>query len=343
MNVSQTRYSLVPQMRSYDQITADYEPYTLFFNRKSFNSNNVNTDINGFRLNYFNNSFKPAHEFSEIDEISIVIGGSTVFGFGSSDDSKSIPSIMTKYSKEIFLNFGATAFNSRQELFLFINNLNKFRKIKQVIIISGVNDLYLGINNKNENNFFFKNTFQLSNDLYKIRNNYYQRLLYLLYKTFQDKFVDPAKINFKDLFISKKKDKLDNLINFGIIEKNYDNIFSVWTSLSNYFKFKLTFCLQPMAGWADKELHENEIKLFKLLDNSDNESHLNLKILSDRLNYKTYLKILQKISNKYNTNFTDLNSDIKSNTNKNNWIFVDRVHLTDLGCEKISKIILDKI
>ena len=343
MNLSQTRYSLVPQMRSYDQITADYEPYTLFFNRKSFNSNHVNTDINGFRLNYFNNSFKPVHEFSEIDEISIVIGGSTVFGFGSSDDSKSIPSIMTKFSKEIFLNFGATAFNSRQELFLFINNLNKFRKIKNVIIISGVNDLYLGINNKNENNFFFKNTFKLSNDLYKIRNNYYQKLLYLLYKTFHDKFVDPAKINFKDLFISKKKNKLDNLINFEIIEKNYDNIFSVWTSLSNYFKFKLTFCLQPMAGWADKELHENEIKLFKLLDNSDNESHLNLKILSEKFNYKTYLKILQKISNKYNTRFTDLNSDIKFNTNKNNWIFVDRVHLTDLGCEKISKIILDKI
>ena len=98
-----------------------------------------------------------------------------------------------------------------------------------------------------------------------------------------------------------------------------------------------------MAGWADKELHENEIKLFKLLDNSDNESHLNLKILSEKFNYKTYLKILQKISNKYNTRFTDLNSDIKFNTNKNNWIFVDRVHLTDLGCEKISKIILDKI
>ena len=98
-----------------------------------------------------------------------------------------------------------------------------------------------------------------------------------------------------------------------------------------------------MAGWADKELHENEIKLFKFLNNSDNESHLNLKILSEKFNYKTYLKILQKISNKYNTRFTDLNSDIKFNTNKNNWIFVDRVHLTDLGCEKISKIILDKI
>lgn len=343
MNMANTRYSLVPQMRSYDQITADYEPYTLFFNRKSFNSANVNTDIHGFRLNYYNNSFKSVYEFSEIDEISIIIGGSTVFGFGSSDDSKTIPSIMTRYSKEIFLNFGSTAFNSRQELFLFINNINKFKKIKQVIIISGVNDLYLGINNKSENNFFFKNKFQLSNDLYKIRNNYYQRLLYLLYKTFHDKFVDPTKINFKDLFVSKKKDKLDNLINFEIIEKNYDNIFSVWTSLSNYFKFKLSFCLQPMAGWVDKTLHENEIKLFKLLDNSDNESHLKLKTLSNKENYFTYLEILQKKSNKYKIMFTDLNLDIKSNTNENSWIFVDRVHLTDLGCEKISKIILDKI
>ena len=343
MKSSQQRYSLVPQMKNYDQITSDYEPYTLFFNRKSFNSNNVNTDKHGFRLNYFNKSFKSVYEFCEFDEISIIIGGSTVFGFGSTDDGKSIPSIMTKYGKEIFLNFGATAFNSRQELFLFINNLGKFKKIKQVIIISGINDLYLGINNKKENNFFFKNTFQLSNDLYKIRNNYYQRFLYLLYKTFHNKFVDPQKIEFKDLFIKKKIDKLDNLINFEIIEKNYDNIFSVWTSLSNHFKFKLNFFLQPMAGWVDKEMHENETKLFKLLDNSDNESHLKLKILSDKRNYEIFLKILKKISNKCKISFTDLNLDLRTIVSKNDWLFVDRVHLTDIGCESVSKIILNKI
>ncbi len=98
-----------------------------------------------------------------------------------------------------------------------------------------------------------------------------------------------------------------------------------------------------MAGWVDKEMHENETKLFKLLDNSDNESHLKLKILSDKRNYEIFLKILKKISNKCKISFTDLNLDLRTIVSKNDWLFVDRVHLTDIGCESVSKIILNKI
>ena len=63
MKSIKNRYILVPQMKNYDQITADYEPYTIFFNRKSFKSNNVNTDRYGFRLNYLNGSFKSIYDF----------------------------------------------------------------------------------------------------------------------------------------------------------------------------------------------------------------------------------------------------------------------------------------
>ena len=82
MKSIKNRYILVPQMKNYDQITADYEPYTIFFNRKSFKSNNVNTDRYGFRLNYLNGSFKSIYDFEQEDEVSLIIGGSTDFVFG---------------------------------------------------------------------------------------------------------------------------------------------------------------------------------------------------------------------------------------------------------------------
>jgi hypothetical protein len=47
------RYYLVPQMKFYDQITCDYEPFLMFFNKKNFRSNFVNTDTQGFRLNIY--------------------------------------------------------------------------------------------------------------------------------------------------------------------------------------------------------------------------------------------------------------------------------------------------
>ena len=151
------RYDITPQMKIYDQLTVDFEPYTMFFNKKLFRSKIINTDELGFRFNFFENKTKSFKDLiNENDELSLVIGGSTVFGFGATGDEKTISSLLTKDTGNLYLNFGATAFNSKQELILFINYFTKLKKIKKVIIISGVNDLYLNItNNKENNNFFF--------------------------------------------------------------------------------------------------------------------------------------------------------------------------------------------
>ena len=52
---------------------------------------------------------------------------------------------------------------------------------------------------------FFKKNYQLANNLYKIRNNLGKKLLYLIYKINNDKFIDPRKLSFKDILKKKKK------------------------------------------------------------------------------------------------------------------------------------------
>ena len=206
MNSLNKRYSITPQMKFYDQLSVDFEAYTMFFNTKLFNSKIVNTDELGFRYNFFKNDTSTfTNLINNQDEFSIVIGGSTVFGFGATGDDKTLSSLLTKKSGELYLNFGATAFNSKQEIILFTNYFTKLKKIKKVIIVSGVNDLYLNITNSNENNnFFFKKNYQLANNLYKIRNNLGKKILYLIYKINNDKFIDPRKISFKDILKKKK-------------------------------------------------------------------------------------------------------------------------------------------
>jgi hypothetical protein len=139
-------------------------------------------------------------------EVSIVLGGSTVFGFGSTNDKNTISSILTDKTGKIFLNFGATAFNSKQEFILFINYFKKFKKIKNVIIISGIDDLFLNINNypKNSESFFFKENYTLAFNLYKIRNNISKKLLYFAYKNIKSKYVNPVDLKLKDFLLKKK-------------------------------------------------------------------------------------------------------------------------------------------
>ena len=339
------RYSITPQMRIYDEFTVDFESYTMFFNKKLFNSKIVNTDELGFRYNFFkNNTYSFTNLIHNYDEFSIIIGGSTVFGFGATGDDKTISSVLTKKRGELYLNFGATAFNSKQELILFINNFTKLKKINKVIIISGVNDLYLNIINHDENNnFFFKKNYLLANNLYKIRNNISKKILYLLYKFKNDKFVNPNELEFKDLFKKKEVTSIPDHLNKNMMISNYNQVLSVWSSLSQRFEFEVSFFFQPLAGWLNKELHQSEKDLFHLLDNSNDFSHKILKKISLKENYMTFSSLIKNTCNNYDIKFYDLNEELNKISNSYDHIFVDRVHLTDYGYELISKIILNKL
>ena len=345
MNSLNKRYSITPQMKFYDQLSVDFEAYTMFFNTKLFNSKIVNTDELGFRYNFFKNDTNTfTNLINNQDEFSIVIGGSTVFGFGATGDDKTLSSLLTKKSDELQLTFGATAFNSKQEIILFTKKITQLKKIKKIIIVSGVNDLYLNITNSNDNNnFFFKKNYQLANNLYKIRNNLGKKLLYLIYKINNDKFIDPRKLSFKDIFKKKKIKNIPDYLDKNIMISNYNQIFSVWSALSQKFGFEINFYFQPLAGWLNKEFHKTEKELFNILDNSDDYSHQILKKISLKENYLTLSKIIKNVCKKYEIKFFDLNYELDKITNNTDHLFVDRVHLTDLGYELVSKIILNKL
>ena len=322
------RYSVVPQMEYYDQITCDYKPFVMFFNRANFTSKIVNSDNLGFRLYHFNNKLLKQSEFYNHDEISLVIGGSSVFGFGSTTDQNTISSKLTKKTNQVFLNYGATAFNSKQEIILFLNYFQKFKKIKNVIIISGVNDIYLNLINEHDEwgDFFFKKKFNEIQKFYENRRNYRFKIKRLIEK----------------IFNKKKNNIVHQNINFSNLDKNFKELFSLWSSLSKNYNFKIDFYLQPLASWIEKPLSIEERNLFKILDNSNDFSHLVLKEISKIDNYAKYSNILQKNSKENNINFVDLNTQFKKINNLDESLFVDRVHLNDLGYEEISKIILNQ-
>ena len=322
------RYSIVPQMKSYDQISYEYKPFVMFFNSSNYKSKIVNTDEIGFRLNYYNNNLKKLSNFFDKENVTIIIGGSLVFGFGATSDNNTISSILSKKTNNIYLNFGATAFNSKQEILLFLNFFQRFKKIDKVIIVSGANDLYLNLINDEEEwgNFFFKKKYQSIFDRYKNRNNFYYKFNYFLNK------------------FKKQNNKTENYkINFEKLHNDYNQNLKLWSKLSTSFDFKIHFFLQPLAIWTKKRLSEDEEKIFNVLDNSNDLAHLMLKETSKIENYIKFSKLLESLSREININFTDLNIKLNQSKNLNKTLFVDRIHMNDLGYNELSNIILDNI
>ncbi len=323
------RYKIVPQMESYDQISCVYKPYIMFFNSLNFKSKYVNTDNLGFRLNYYKNNLVELNNFYNKPEVTIIIGGSMVFGFGATSDKKTISSLLSSKTEEIFLNFGATAFNSKQEILLFLNFLNKFSSIKNVIIISGANDLYLSLIYDDDiwGNFFFKDKYIKIHENYRNRNN----------------IIHKIKKGYLKFFTKKEKIKSLRNENIEKLYETYDQNFKLWTNISNSYKFKLYYFLQPLASWTKKNFSKEEQNLFQILDNSSDYAHLTLKEMSKVENYYKYLDLLESATNSNKINFTDLNREVSKSKNFEKSLFVDRVHMNDSGYDEVSEIILNNI
>ena len=90
-------------------------------------------------------------------------------------------------------------------------------------------------------------------------------------------------------------------------------------------------------------MSEDEEKIFNVLDNSNDLAHLMLKETSKIENYIKFSKLLESLSREININFTDLNIKLNQSKNLNKSLFVDRIHMNDLGYNEISNIILDNI
>ena len=118
---------------------------------------------------------------------------------------------------------------------------------------------------------------------------------------------------------------------------------NLWSKLSKGFNFKINFFLQPLALWTEKKLSKEEVKIFDILDNSNDFAHLTLKQISTKESYINFSNLLKETTELNEINFIDLNKKLKQSKNINKFLFVDRVHMSDLGYKEISSVILNYI
>lgn len=343
-------YKYAPQMKTYDRYAHDWKPYIMYSNTPNLKTEILNTDNLGLRFNgNIKEEFKAGNIFEQENnkkEYGAILGASTAFGLGASNDEMTISSLISKDRDIFFYNLGVSAFSGFQEVVLHQSLINYFDKIKYVVIFSGLNDWFL-INyidkfDQELGPYFYNNHFLSGMD--NIVLNKKRKIAKFLFSPFLDNKVDWKSVTVKKIiqtFSDKndlKKSTYDNSEKVKLLKKFLLRNLTYWSNIQKVYKIKLFYVLQPIPSWSKKNLSIEEKEIFKELD-SNNSKAYNIERSLDSSSHEKYVGYLSELCNKVGINFIDSNKYLKENTKDNDWCFIDRSHLTDLGNKYISKLI----
>lgn len=324
----QSRYAIAPQMEDYDQVGQKQEwvPYLMSFCQPDCVFTSVTTNNLGFRntldsqgenvVTYPLNSDRAANR-----SCSVILGGSTVFGVGATHDRHTIPSILNRITDEVWLNFGGRAFNSTQEMILFL--LNMPRSTNRILLFSGVNNIILAFLNNGSSPlygaFFGQSVFESAMKSPTIEYIGVRRAARQLFKELRHRFLTSSA---SDLSVCGLGDDYQNILCC------FQRDLRVLKVLADGLGIPIYFALQPVATWIDKKLSPEEKKIFDILDNIQAAAW---QVLSESISTvrDCYFADVARICVEEKVHFYNLNLDPAFRDDA--WLFVDRVHLTDRG------------
>lgn len=315
------RYDIVPQMRDYDALEEKvWLPYIMNFHPPRWNTPTFTTDEYGFRGTFFRQKRLSwqAYNDSEYPRAAL-IGASTAFGVGASSDAFTLASLLNNRQDRIWFNFSGRAFNSTQELLIFLLHLP--RSVETVLIFSGVNNLVLShlaqAVSPIYNSFYGQRIFERG--LNKGKAMGVRGTLRLLVEEITTKLIRDRNGNKP----AGPEGNLEDLI------RCFQRDMRLWSLLREAMNFKLYFVFQPIASWIEKALTPEEEEIFSILNRSNsNPSWREIEpYLRDQQG--DYVFRVKQVCHELAIPFLDLNTQPAFAQNR--WLFVDRAHLTDEG------------
>lgn len=342
------RYEIAPQMRDYDNIGHVWTPFLMFFHKPDYISSVLNTDSYGFR---FSHSKSGQYGLvNPIEKKALLVGGSYVFGVGATHDKYTLSSIMNNLTNYSWVNFGARSFTSTQELLLFQFFHRKKDNIKKIVIVSGMNNLILHhmTNSLSEiGTFFFESQFnEKMNTVMSKKRKLAKTILYPIFKNNIDYAQTSLREMLKYIYNKPKQSKILPSSVFDIknnvLQILARDIFN-WRLLSKALDIELHYVLQPFAHWIKKEKSIEEIELFNILDKQQPAfAKLTQQSFGEDM-HEWFSKELSKICIQNDISYLDLNQELSAMSLDKEWLFVDRVHMTDKGNQMVAKILRDSL
>lgn len=332
---------LAPQMKQYYEIGTKSCPFLMFQQPGNLISEAVNTDELGFRINHYQGrEYSVARGGFEYEQVSMLIGGSTVFGDGATSDAQTISAHLSQHLGHLCLNLGGRAYNSTQELILFNQIAHRYQNVKNIVLLSGLNDLYLSrFAHYKEyfGGFFFSSILDQAVQEYSLSS--FQKLMKIfLFPIFGHRIDYHGITKFNWFPRNQKQEELKDEGESGQLYNVDAAVFQIkknlftWSKIAQSYPCKLKFVLQPFPEWAQKKLSPEERRLLSA------ETYDFAK-LGDRTLYADYADKLKSVCAEFGIEFYDSNRMLNDFSQDNQWFFIDRAHLTDEGNRVMAKMI----
>lgn len=316
------RNAIVPQMRDYDRLGERWLPYLMRTVKPRQVLPAVSTDEHGFRrttlrdgVSYltYEDFFKTASGGSR----GIVLGSSLVFGVGASHDRYTVPSVLNRLTGARWFNFGGRAFNSTQETLLLL--LHFPVPVERLVIMSGLNNLMLvhlaARTSPVFGAFFSQSVFEWAMAASPEEGAGLRATAAWTIRQLRRRVMpsQPSPVEsdrrYADLAECLRRD------------------LTLLARLTAACGIRTAFALQPVASWIDKRWSPEEGRLFAALDRLGS----NWRVLAEtiRSQQSRYTLELRHLCEELEIAFFDLNAC--DEFRREEWLFVDRVHLTDRG------------
>lgn len=348
-------YRLTPQLREYDEfmyLGVRWLPYTMFFHLTDYRSKVINTDAFGFRRNGEAVSAHSVASFPEDQVVNLVVGGSTALGTGTTTDGSTISSYLCERTGELWLNFAGRGYNSSQELILFLMHQHRFRRIGQVILLSGANTLTLeGLPDElatEHGRYYYSYEFghymkQYNEDLKHRKNSYASAatgresaVLSRLRKHFGG---TSAEVNPADTIITDEGVDRDQRVDRAIF--SVLNTLSQWKALLAPYGAKLSYALQPVSRWTKDVFHDEEEEMFHAIDCCANNFWRMFGSLLGPEVYARYRTGIEEGCRTLGVPFLDINAALAASPVSKTNIFVDHLHFNDAGYIETGRLLHD--
>lgn len=325
------RNKIAPQMADYDQVGEQWVPYLMQADGAGKSFASVNTDRWGLRRTIGRDGRVLVVDTLSQQEyqqpVGVVMGSSAVFGVGCTQDCHTIPSYLCADTDIAWLNMGGRAYNSTQELIRLTLHLPV--KLDHILVVSGVNNLVLAFLSQSTseiyNSFFSQSRYEYAmrdggHEHVGVRRAWWQFVTEIRYR-----------------LAPKQTAEVRNSIAHAYrdVLACFERDLRVAKVLAQGTGATLRFAMQPLATWLDKRLSVEEEKIFAILDSLS----MDWKVLADHMTglRDQYFLDVVNVCRRLDVPYCNLNQAPEYSAG--DWLFVDRVHLTDRGCELAAKVL----
>ncbi|NIE73157.1 hypothetical protein F3J45_01585 [Pantoea sp. Ap-967] len=314
-------------------------PHTLHVHESGYRSGTINTDALGLRYSHCAGKRFSASERGGAARVNLLVGGSTALGIGASCDEHSVASHLSALTGEVWLSLAGCGLNASQELLLFLTHQHRLGEVGHVVLLSGLNTLahealgevLAGPPDPQQARAYqaYLNSFNEGMPALgpAPRPSLWQRLGQALAPR------RPPPAPAWQLSAPEKR-----------LVRAADNIgrtLRQWERLLADSHATLTFILQPLLPWCRETLPAGEQAMLAALEQQPSNFD---RLLEGAFDSQLHMAFFRRIKHQADpVPCYDMNSMLSSSPVFASDLFIDRLHLNDLGNNALAKVITAKL